>query len=723
MFSSKSKVISIFLSICLVISLVLPASVQASNFNVGPFLKKYTDEHFNLSKEPNRSVTVEEFVAIVTAYSYWATGSSNAPVVDKKGKYPSNWCAKYVQAEVEKGTLDVSKYAYQEPATVAFAAEYLSRAKGLYHWDHENMYTFTNTSSLDSEQKMYLNVAADYKLIPYTYGMSATAPILRSQILDNYLVPAGKLPTVTAPAEISNGSMKELHAYLVTDVSAYESQTIPAQNEQLLKYKDDVTMVTIQGAFISNHPANDGYRYIHSNMKKAGITDTIAICNEENILSFLGISNYGVGGFDSPTIEKILSDVSTMESVVYEIVDMVEEYNLDGVNIGFEHVKDSYRYEYNIFLAKLASQLHQRDKLLMTTAGAYISDVAAENSFYDYETINKSSDYVHIILYDDYSMSAYNNNTVDTGELSNMVRIDRALKYITQVIPSNKILLGMGSYGIDYNTSTHKAVNVPRPELLQLASSHGTTITQTPIALGGTYNYSDSTGNHTVYLETDSGVRSRLLRTYRYNLLGASFFYLGSEHPALINTATELSTYKPEIQTAIKNDLVPVEYRGNYRAPINRVEFCDLIVAFIESKSGQSIDTFLQEKGVSIQKGQFKDTHSQNVLKVAALGIVAGRGNGEFGTGTITRQEAATMLMRLAKTMNYSGTGTAITFNDTTSLASWAKEGITFTSAIKDPTNGYAVMSGTGKNNFSPYGLYTREQSMMTMIRLFHAIG
>ena len=54
-------------------------------------------------------------------------------------------------------------------------------------------------------------------------------------------------------------------------------------------------------------------------------------------------------------------------------------------------------------------------------------------------------------------------------------------------------------------------------------------------------------------------------------------------------------------------------------------------------------------------------------------------------------------------------------------MPAWAKEGVQFVSACLDPVSGKRVMNGTGTNTFSPLGVYTREQSVMTMIRLLHA--
>ena len=107
----------------------------------------------------------------------------------------------------------------------------------------------------------------------------------------------------------------------------------------------------------------------------------------------------------------------------------------------------------------------------------------------------------------------------------------------------------------------------------------------------------------------------------------------------------------------------------------------------------------------------FTDTDDYNILAAYALGIVNGIGNKIFKPdGTITRQEATTMLHCIAQAL---GTKKAfesgVSFSDAEDIAKWPKESIIFISFVTDPTSGDRVMGGTGNNNFSPLNSYTRE--------------
>ncbi len=719
------RLASLFLVLCAVLCQIQP---DAYAENVDYFLVHYPDPHFNLSNEPNRVATVEEFATYVTTRAYWATGSSATPATDKNGKAPSGWCAKYLQKEIEKGTINPKKVSYSDPATMYFAAEFLSRCWGQYHYDYEYEYAFSNTSGLTAEQRMYLNVAAERKLIPYTPGMDAKKQITRAE-MGNYL-PTEIAARPAAPAPRTDNSMKELNVYFVWEYDANE------QLRLLKQYSNEITLVSFHAAYVSDAdlPLKDGNLFLKEHFSSTNnweldrvnaFKEAIAYCNESGITPLLSISNFGKTGFDSPTIERMLSTEANQNACVKEIIEAIQQFNFKGVNIGFESLKPSCRDAYVSFVTKLNAELDKHGWVFMNTVGSYFAadTGSAENSgVYDYERIAAVSDYVHVILYDAFPDGSYMDGSLPAGPMSNLLNIDLVLKYATHRMPAGKILIGLSSFAVDYHVNERIAEDVARGDVLKYAAA-GITPTNDN-SDGGYFNYTASDGKpHIVYLETDPGIQARLYRMFRYDLCGASVFYLGSDFPMLYQNVKTMSPNRLEVMSAAKEGIIPFNRRTMYKNAISREEFCDLIVSMIEAKTNDTIDKFMAAKNVSVKPGQFSDTSSRNVLCAAALGIVNGRDNGTFApNNAISRQEAAAMLSRLADCMGYSGQVAKMEFNDTKSLASWAQEGIAKVSGIADPTNNKRVMNGTGPGKFSPLGTYTREQGYMTIIRLFHAL-
>ena len=129
------RFLSLTLSLLLTIGILPPlqnTANAANNWNMEYFLKNYSDPKFDLTNEPSRVMTIEEFVALMHAYSYYGAGATPVTTVDKNGRAPSAWCAKYVQAEVNKKVLDPEKISWTDPVTLAFAAQFIARSKGKY---------------------------------------------------------------------------------------------------------------------------------------------------------------------------------------------------------------------------------------------------------------------------------------------------------------------------------------------------------------------------------------------------------------------------------------------------------------------------------------------------------------------------------------------------------------------------------------------------------------
>ncbi|MBE6870684.1 MAG: hypothetical protein E7491_01885 [Ruminococcaceae bacterium] len=176
---------------------------------------------------------------------------------------------------------------------------------------------------------------------------------------------------------------------------------------------------------------------------------------------------------------------------------------------------------------------------------------------------------------------------------------------------------------------------------------------------------------------------------------------------------------KEEILKALEADLVPAHVNSNYTTDITRSDFCDLIIKMIEKKSGKAIADVIAGYAEAKSEVSFPDTDSANVIAAAKLGIVNGRSSGAFDpTANITRQEAAKMLALAAKVLGADITASEVAFADADDIYAWAKEFIYYVNTI-------GVMNGTSTTtppNFSPLRTYTREQSILTVYRLFNAI-
>ena len=182
---------------------------------------------------------------------------------------------------------------------------------------------------------------------------------------------------------------------------------------------------------------------------------------------------------------------------------------------------------------------------------------------------------------------------------------------------------------------------------------------------------------------------------------------LQGDPPASSDPVDQPSSWAADqVQQAIAAGLVPAALQGKYTQTATRAEFCALATALYETATGAPIT----------QRTTFADTSDENVEKMAALGVVNGVGDGKFNpTGTLTREQAATMLSRLAEALDHPLASGTASFGDSTAIASWA-------AAAVGQVQAAGIMEGTGGGNFTPQGSYTREQSILTLLRLYQLV-
>lgn len=176
-----------------------------------------------------------------------------------------------------------------------------------------------------------------------------------------------------------------------------------------------------------------------------------------------------------------------------------------------------------------------------------------------------------------------------------------------------------------------------------------------------------------------------------------------------------------EAKSAYEEGLILKTTLNSMKSNISRKEFCHLIVNMLTVKYSKTAEELLHEKGLELDFSVFVDTADEYVLTANALGIVNGKGDNMFDPeGYITRQEAATMLYRTAKAIGVTAPNSEkLTFTDEEEFAEWGKEGIFFVSASLSD-KGTRVMGGVEDGKFAPSGFYTKEQSVLTVYRIFH---
>ena len=181
--------------------------------------------------------------------------------------------------------------------------------------------------------------------------------------------------------------------------------------------------------------------------------------------------------------------------------------------------------------------------------------------------------------------------------------------------------------------------------------------------------------------------------------------------PKISATSVPASKWAEDsIETARKINIIS----GNYNFPgaITREEFCELVFNYIKNFPGSAFS-------VGIINPPFTDTDNEHIEVLNALGIMKGKSETEFAPNDyLTREEAAAILCRLINKI-YPGWDTTeqyFDFADSGQISDWAMNDIQVICNM-------GIMQGVGDNQFAPKDLYTAEQAIATLVRVYENVG
>lgn len=171
-----------------------------------------------------------------------------------------------------------------------------------------------------------------------------------------------------------------------------------------------------------------------------------------------------------------------------------------------------------------------------------------------------------------------------------------------------------------------------------------------------------------------------------------------------------------DIKRAQELSLIPDDLAIYYQKNITRQEFCHLAIHFIEVNENCTIEQYLKEKGLTIQKDLYSDTQDYEILAASALGIVNGMEGDTFQPNSnITREQSAKMLALTGQQLGMENRSDSLFFADLSSIGMWARPHVGFVVH-------YGIMNGKNGNKFAPLDNYTRQEAFVTVLRMYDAM-
>lgn len=239
---------------------------------------------------------------------------------------------------------------------------------------------------------------------------------------------------------------------------------------------------------------------------------------------------------NKPLTSKILNDYELREKLINNIVNLTTSYNLDGINIDFEYMKEEDKDVFSRFIIELAPRLKEYGKVLSVDVTA--PDGSADWSMcYNRYKIAQVADYIIFMAYDQNGASSPKEGTTAGAD---WVEVNIRKFLGQEAVKEDKLILGMPFY-----TRLWKESNGDTKNSVVLMKSVDSTI---PSNVERVWNedlkqyyveYKNGGTTYKMWIEDEKSIKEKFALMKEYNLAGAAYWQKDFESSNIWNIVEE----------------------------------------------------------------------------------------------------------------------------------------------------------------------------------------
>lgn len=230
---------------------------------------------------------------------------------------------------------------------------------------------------------------------------------------------------------------------------------------------------------------------------------------------------------DTTVLDAVLASSAAKQRTIAGVVDVLDRFGYDGLDVDFEHAKTATRAAFTAFMRDLSAAVRARGKVFSLTIPGKRADLPSWAG-YDYAALGAVSDRVKLMCY------GYSGSWSTTpGPICPTTWITRVMDYAVTVIPASKLQIGIPFYGYDWPANGARATSVTWASA-QAKLARSTSGMRFDATLGETtFDYVDDAGvSHTVWFQDARAIAAKCEMAKRYQCAGISIWALGNESQA-----------------------------------------------------------------------------------------------------------------------------------------------------------------------------------------------
>ncbi len=239
---------------------------------------------------------------------------------------------------------------------------------------------------------------------------------------------------------------------------------------------------------------------------------------------------------DKATTSEILNDYKLREKLINNIVKLASSYNIDGINIDFEYMKESDKDVFSRFIIELQPRLKEYGKVLSVDVTA--PDGSPDWSLcYNRNKIAQVADYIIFMAYDQYGISSTKEGTTAGAD---WVEVN-IKKFLGQEgVKEDKLILGMPFYTrLWRETGAGPKSDVILMKSIESYIPEGITKTWDKDLKQYYVEYEKDGTKYKMWLEEENSIKEKFKLMHEYNLAGAAYWQKDFENPNIWNVVKE----------------------------------------------------------------------------------------------------------------------------------------------------------------------------------------
>jgi spore germination protein YaaH len=254
------------------------------------------------------------------------------------------------------------------------------------------------------------------------------------------------------------------------------------------------------------------------------------------------VANFVRRNWSRAVAHAVVTQPASRAWAVTQILQVLDAYGYDGVNLDLEDVPPEDRASLSAFVGEVGDAVHARGKILSMAVPGTTHDVPESNwaGAFDLATLGRLCDAMIVMAYDQHW------STSAPGPVAALPWVEDVIRYAAGEVGRHKVLLGLAFYGYDW-PRRGRGVGVSMREALNRAAHRKAPIQWDHNAHAPYFK----TKTRTVYFENTRSIEHKLDLATRYGLGGIAAWRLGQEVSEVWDAVGAYATPQPAATPAL----------------------------------------------------------------------------------------------------------------------------------------------------------------------------